>query len=387
MRKFRRTLYCLLSTVVLTGCASSSNQLLKERENQPDNVFDNVFGTEEESTVAQINGVPADYISDGEPSFPSSTLSIPALHTLALSDTTFCSIFLSGSNAILVGTGTNDQDAQTIVSYLDSLSVKECVILLPDLAASEAGGISALLSLMEDRIATVILPIVSTDEFTAIVFDDVAARYLIHMPTEGETYQCFGYDLTFFYPYGANPATSDSGFAIQIATDTVKTLLLSGTDTDMLNTFISNKKLSADIVINYSSAFSATVYSELGGRYAYSPFINDSVLEVRSQYQFASQFQKAGYSLSCPDTDGTCVYLLGSTISVRTHVGSDSSYTLLQTQEETTLSDDATVFWDGVYYHKSAGCININTDALLREITLKKAEDNGYGICPNCWKN
>lgn len=383
MRKFKKTLYCLLSAVVLTGCASSSNQLLKERENQPDNVF----GTEEESTVAQINGVPADYISDGEPSFPSDTLSIPALHTLALSDTTFCSIFLSGSNAIIVGTGTNDQDAQTIVSYLDSLSVKECVILLPDLAASEAGGISALLSLMEDRIATVILPIVSTDEFTANVFDDVAALYPIHMPTECKTYQCFGYDLTFFYPYGTTPATSDSGFAIQIATDTVKTLLLSGTDTDMLNTFISNKKLSADIVINYSSAFSATVYSELGGRYAYSPFINDSVLEVRSQYQFASQFQKADYSLSCPDTDGTCVYLLGSTISVRTHVGSDSSYTLLQTQEETTLSDDATVFWDGVYYHKSAGCININTDALLREITLKTAEDNGYDICPNCWKN
>ena len=274
------------------------------------------------------------------------------MHTLALSDTTFCSIFLSGSNAILVGTGTNDQDAQTIVSYLNSLSVKECVILLPDLAASEAGGVSALLSLLEDRITTVILPIVSTDEFTATVFDDVAALHPIHMPTEGETYQCFGYDLTFFYPYGMNPATSDSGFAIQIATDTIKTLLLSGTDTDMLN-------------------------SELGGRYAYSPFINDSVLEVRSQYQFASQFQRAGYSLSCPDTDGTCVYLLGSTISVRTHVGSDSSYTLLQTQEETTLSDDTTVFWDGIYYHKSAGCININTDALLREITLKTAEDRG----------
>ena len=65
MRKFKKTLYCLLSAVVLTGCASSSNQLLKERENQPDNVF----GTEEESTVAQINGVPADYISNGEPSF------------------------------------------------------------------------------------------------------------------------------------------------------------------------------------------------------------------------------------------------------------------------------------------------------------------------------
>ena len=179
MRKFKRALYCLLSAVVLTGCASSSNQLLKERENQPDNVF----GTEEESTVAQINGVPADYISDGEPSFPSGTLSIPALHTLALSDTTFCSIFLSGSNAILVGTGTNDQDAQTIVSYLNSLSVKECVILLPDLAASEAGGVSALLSLLEDRITTVILPIVSTDEFTATVFDDVAALHPIHMPT------------------------------------------------------------------------------------------------------------------------------------------------------------------------------------------------------------
>ena len=56
-------------------------------------------------------------------------------------------------------------------------------------------------------------------------------------------------------------------------------------------------------------------------------------------------------------------------------------------EDETTLSDDATVFWDGVYYHKSAGCININTDALLREITLKTAEDNGYDICPNCWKN
>ena len=383
MRKFKKTLYCLLSAVVLTGCASPGNQLLKERENQPDDVF----GTEEESTVAQINGVPADYISDGEPSFPSGTLSIPALHTLALSDTTFCSIFLSGSNAIIIGTGTNDQDAQTIVSYLDSLSVTVCVVLLPDLAESEAGGMSALLSLLKDRIATVILPVVSTDEFTAAVFDDVAALYPIHMPTEGETYQCIGYDLTFFYPYGTTPATSDSGFAIQISTDTVKTLLLSGTDTDMLNTLISNRKLSADIVINYSGVFSDTVYSELGGRYAYSPFINDSVLEVRSQYQFASQFQEVGYSLSCPDTDGTCVYLLGSTISVRTHVGADSSYTLPQTQEETTLSDDATVFWDGTYYHQSAGCVNINTDALLREITLKTAETNGYDICPNCWKN
>ncbi len=140
---------------------------------------------------------------------------MPALHVLALSNTTFCSIFLSGSDAILVGAGA-EGEAQSIISYLDALSVKRCVLLLPDLTEATTGGLSELLEGLGDRISTVVLPIVSTDEFTASVFDSVAERYPITIPTEGLSYPCLGYTIEFFYPYGKEPASADNGFAIRI---------------------------------------------------------------------------------------------------------------------------------------------------------------------------
>ena len=58
-------LCCLFSVCLLTGCSSSTSVLLREKETQPD-----IWGTEAE-TIAEQNGVPVDYISDTEPSFPS----------------------------------------------------------------------------------------------------------------------------------------------------------------------------------------------------------------------------------------------------------------------------------------------------------------------------
>lgn len=373
-------LCCLFSVCLLTGCSSSTSVLLREKETQPD-----IWGTEAE-TIAEQNGVPVDYISDTEPSFPSATLSMPALHVLALSNTTFCSIFLSGSDAILVGAGA-EGEAQSIISYLDALSVKRCVLLLPDLTEATTGGLSELLEGLGDRISTVVLPIVSTDEFTASVFDSVAERYPITIPTEGLSYPCLGYTIEFFYPYGKEPASADNGFAIRITGSDISTMLLSGNDPIMLDTLVSEKELTADIVINYSGIFDTNLYQVLGGRYAYTPFDDSNSINVRSQNQFAQQYQSVGYSLSRPDSDGSCVYLFGNTISMRTHVGEETTDTLQQKPEETTLNADMTVFFDGTYYHRSAGCSYINTADLLREIPLQTAEDNDYQECPYCWAN
>lgn len=377
-----KSLCCLFSVCLLTGCSSSTSSLLREKETQPQ---PDIWGTEAE-TIAEQNGVPVEYISDAEPSFPSATLSMPALHVLALSKTTFCSIFLSGSDAILVGAGA-EGEAQSIISYLDALSVKRCVLLLPDLTEATTGGLSELLEGLGDRISTVILPIVSTDEFTASVFDLVAEHYPITIPTEGAPYSCLGYTVEFFYPYGEEPVLADNGFAIRITAPTTSTMILSGNDSAMLDTLVSEKGLTADIVVNYSGVFDTNLYQALGGRYAYTPFDDSNLVNVRSQYQFAQQYQNVGYSLSRPDSDGSCVYLFGNTISMRTHVGEETTDTLQQKPEETTLDAGMTVFFDGTYYHKSAGCYYIDTTDLLREISLQVAEDNNYRECPYCWDN
>ncbi len=90
------------------------------------------------------------------------------------------------------------------------------------------------------------------------------------------------------------------------------------------------KSLRQILSSNYSGIFDTNLYQVLGGRYAYTPFDDSNSVNVRSQNQFAQQYQSVGYSLSRPDSDGSCVYLFGNTISMRTHVGEETTDTLQQ---------------------------------------------------------
>lgn len=383
LAKFMKKLpFCLISMLLLSGC-SSKNALLEQKDIP--NTADALI-TETEAPIVEKNGVPVSYLSEQEPIFPQGSLTMPALHALSLSGETFSSIFLSGSNAIVVGTG-NDNTTDKLSQYLDMLSVDQCVVILLDMDRTEAGGLTALLGKLESRVNTVVTPLVSTDNFTESIFDGIYnSGYFLSTPSAGKQYFCMGFGIEFFYPYSEEPTSASEGFAVRITADNTKILLLSGTDTSTLTNWVSESGITADIVVNFTCSYAEdTMYQSIGGRYAYAPYVDtDSYLRMRNAH--ASQFLDSGYSLFCPDTDGTCVFLLGEpTISVRTQVQDQMPNSIFATETAVAseIDPNTTVFFDGEWYHSSAACSYISSNS-IHEITLENAVSSGYEACPYC---